>query len=180
MTLTRTAPLLLTALITLTGCRATMQGTHDMQGTHAMSGGHEMTAGAMTKDGTSGSMSGDSMMKGEAMMKAALSGTFRALHAPTSGSVRLGRDAAGRVTVTITDLKTEPAPDLHVWLLPAGPVTDTPALRDAKYVDLGTIETSVTSRTLTVPDGVNVDGYTNVVLWCDQFSVAFAVAALNP
>lgn len=174
MTLTRTAPLLLTALITLTGCRATMQGTHDM------SGGHEMTAGAMTKDGTSGSMSGDSMMKGEAMMKAALSGTFRALHAPTSGSVRLGRDAAGRVTVTITDLKTEPAPDLHVWLLPAGPVTDTPALRDAKYMDLGTIETSVTSRTLTVPDGVNVDGYTNVVLWCDQFSVAFAVAALNP
>lgn len=175
MTLTRTAPLLLTALITLTGCRATMQGAH------AMSGGHEMTAGAMTKDTMSGgSMSGDSMMKGEAMMKAALSGTFRALHAPTSGSVRLGHDAAGRVTVTITDLKTEPAPDLHVWLLPAGPVTDTPALRDAKYVDLGTIETSVTSRTLTVPDGVNVDGYTNVVLWCDQFSVAFAVAALNP
>lgn len=174
MTLTRTAPLLLTALITLTGCRATMQGTH------AMSGGPEMTAGAMSKDGTSGSMSGDSMMKGEAMMKAALSGTFSTLHAPTSGSVRLGHDAAGRVTVTITDLKTEPAPDLHVWLLPAGPVTDTPALRDAKYVDLGTIETSVTSRTLTVPDGVNVDGYTNVVLWCDQFSVAFAVAALNP
>lgn len=177
--LTRTAPMILTAVLALTGCRAT-SGDHAMAD-DKMAGDHAMTD-TMAKDGA---MSGDHAMTdtmaakpGDSMMKA-LSGDFKTQHAPTTGRASLNKGADGRYSVTITNLKTEPAPDLHVWLLPAGDTTDSPELRKAKYIDLGTIETTVASKTLAVPAGISVDGYTNVVLWCDQFSVAFATAALK-
>lgn len=111
--------------------------------------------------------------------KGMLSGTFRALEAPTTGSVKLARDAQGRWTLTLSALKTEPAPDLHVWLVPGAVVRNTPELRRSKYLDLGTTETTAKSKTFTLPRNFEPGTYKNVVLWCDQFSVAFAAAALK-
>ena len=109
--LTRTAPMVLTAIPALTGCRA-MSGDHAMTD-DKMAGDHAMTDTMAAKPG-------DAMK--------ALSGDFKTQHAPTTGSATLNKGADGRYAVTITNLKTEPAPDLHVWLLPAGDVTDGPAL----------------------------------------------------
>lgn len=106
-------------------------------------------------------------------------GVFKTLHAPTQGSARLAKNAQGRWTLTVTGLKTEPAPDLHVWLVPQSPVRDTPALMQGKHLDLGTIQTVTKSRSYVLPAGVDPGGYRSVVLWCKQFSVAFAAAPLQ-
>lgn len=111
-------------------------------------------------------------------MKTTLTGSFRALHAPTTGAVTLARNAQGRWTLTIRNLKTEPAPDLKVWLLAAKTVKDTPELRNEKYIDLGEIATTGT-RTFLLPATFTPEQAGSVVLWCDQFSVAFAAATLK-
>ena len=111
-------------------------------------------------------------------MKPTLTGSFRALHAPTTGAVTLARNAQGRWTLTIRNLKTEPAPDLKVWLLAAKTVKDTPELRKEKYIDLGEIATTGT-RTFLLPATFKPEQAGSVVLWCDQFSVAFAAATLK-
>ncbi|MFK7603004.1 DM13 domain-containing protein [Deinococcus sp. SM5_A1] len=115
----------------------------------------------------------------DGMTKASMSGTFTALEAPTTGSVKLGKDAKGQYTLTISNLKTEPAPDLHVWLVPGGTVKDTPDLKKGKYADLGKIETTAKSKTFVLPKGIDPAEYRNVVLWCDEFSVVFAAAVLK-
>ncbi|GGS35478.1 DM13 domain-containing protein [Deinococcus knuensis] len=136
--------------------------------------GHTMT-------GAAGSMTGSAMKEGAAKagaMKTTLTGSFRALHAPTTGTVTLARNAQGRWTLTIRNLKTEPAPDLKVWLLAAKTVKDTPELRNEKYIDLGEIATTGT-RTFLLPATFTPEQAGSVVLWCDQFSVAFAAATLK-
>ena len=134
--------------------------------------GHTMTGGAMP--GTT--MKGSAVQAGA--MKTTLTGSFRALHAPTTGAVTLARNAQGRWTLTIRNLKTEPAPDLKVWLLAAKTVKDTPELRNEKYIDLGEIATTGT-RTFLLPATFKPEQAGSVVLWCDQFSVAFAAATLK-
>lgn len=114
----------------------------------------------------------------DTMMKGYMSGTFTALEAPTTGTVKLGKNARGQYTLTISNLKTEPAPDLRVWLVLGGAVKNTPDLKKGKYVDLGTIDTAK-SKTFALPKDFKPEEYRNVVLWCDQFSVAFATAALK-
>lgn len=106
-------------------------------------------------------------------------GSFRALHAPTTGTVTLSRNAQGRWTLTVRNLNTEPAPDLRVWLLAGTTVKDTPALRQEKYTDLGEIATTVKSRTFLLPASFRPEQAGSVVLWCDQFSVVFAAATLK-
>jgi len=106
-------------------------------------------------------------------------GAFKTLHALAQGHARLAKNAQGRWTLIITGLKTEPAPDLHVWLVPQSPVRDTPALMQGKHPDLGTIQTTTKSRTSVLPTGVDPAEYRNAVLWCEQFSVAFAAATLQ-
>ena len=178
--LLRASVLLLTATFALTACRAVGGDSmaKDQMAKDQMAGDH-MAPGAMAGDKmTADKMTSDKVAP-ESMMKASLTGDFKALHAPTTGSVALAKGADGRWTLTISNLKTEPAPDLHVWLVPAGEVTDSPELRKTRYIDLGTVQTAIASKALLLPAGIDAAAYPNVVLWCDQFSVAFAAAALK-
>jgi hypothetical protein len=130
----------------------------------------------MTKPAASAPAMTDTLPK---PMSTTRMGAFKTLYAPTQGNVRLAKNAQGRWTLTVTGLKTEPAPDLHVWLVPQSPVKDTPTLAQGKRLDLGTIQTTTTSRTYVLPANMKPDGYRSVVLWCEQFSVAFAAATLQ-
>lgn len=159
------------ALLSLALLGATLSAS-PVLGQAAAQPGHTMTGGAMpgTTTKRSAAQAG--------AMKTTLTGSFRALHAPTTGAVTLARNAQGRWTLTIRNLKTEPAPDLKVWLLAAKTVKDTPELRNEKYIDLGEIATTGT-RTFLLPATFTPEQAGSVVLWCDQFSVAFAAATLK-
>ncbi len=117
-------------------------------------------------------------MKPDTMTKAR-TGSFKSLHAPTKGSVSLAKNAQGRWTLTIRNLKTEPAPDLKVWLVNAKMIKDTPDLKKGQYIDLGMVASTITRKTFVLPANVKAEQINNVVLWCDQFSVAFASALLK-
>ncbi len=117
----------------------------------------------------------DTMKDG--MMKD-VSASFTTVHAPTTGTatIKVGKEGS---TLEFSNFKTEPAPDLHVWLyngLPSELKDSDPLKVSGKYIDLGGLKTNVSSASIKIPAGTDLTKYNSVVLWCDQFSVTFGVA----
>ena len=89
---------------------------------------------------------------------------------PASGAVRILKTAAGGV-VRMEDFKTINGPDLFVYL-----TTD---LEATEFVDLGELKATEGNINYTVPEGVDTDAYSYVVVWCKQFGVLFNYADIS-
>jgi hypothetical protein len=62
-------------------------------------------------------------------------------------------------------------PDLFVWLVRGGDVND--------YVDLGRLKGNLGSQNYTIPEGVDLAQYDQVLIWCRAFRVLFGSATLE-
>lgn len=129
----------------------------------------------------------DGAMKDGAMsdsMGKASQGTFKSVEAPTSGKVSWSK-SGDNYLVKITGLKTEPAPDLNVWLYQDqdGVKKGATNLKVAgKYFTVGTLKKFGGDFTFTVAakDLPRAAGkFSSVVLWCDQVRAAFGSAVLE-
>ena len=103
-------------------------------------------------------------------------GGFESLAHPASGTASAIRRSDGRVALTFTDFRVSNGPDLRVYLV-AGPARDEGEVGD--HVDLGELEGNVGDQQYDVPEGVDLERYGTVVVWCRAFSVAFARAPLR-
>ena len=104
------------------------------------------------------------------------SGTFVDRSHPTSGQVKVLTDGERRV-LRLEDLRTDNGPDLNVYLVPAAP--DAPAGEFGQdFVDLGDLKGNVGDQNYDIPDDVDLERYSTVVIWCVRFSVAFGAAGL--
>jgi len=133
-------------------------------------------AGTMSDTMKDGVMS-DSMGK-------ASQGSFKSVEAPTSGKVSWSK-SGDNYLLKITGLKTEAAPDLKVWLYQdqGGVKKGATNLKVAgKYFTVGGLKKfggdfSFTVAAKDLPKDMNK--FNSVVLWCDQVSAAFGIAALK-
>lgn len=101
---------------------------------------------------------------------------------PTSGLVRLVREADGAVIVRIEGLNTSDGPDLHVVVsdAPVLPGTDGWHVFDkGRYVDLGSLKGNRGDANYVVPAGTDISGLNSVSIWCDRFDVSFGAASLK-
>ncbi|MFB9991637.1 DM13 domain-containing protein [Deinococcus oregonensis] len=108
-------------------------------------------------------------------------GTFHSLAAPTTGTAVLVKQG-GNTTLQLKNLKTEPGPDLQVWLYRnAAPLKGAKdaTIAKGKYIKVGTLKTFNGSFSYVIPKGTDVTQYKSVVIWCDQVKTAFAAAALQ-
>lgn len=136
---------------------------------HNMSNMMDMQKDTMKPD----SMKTDSMMSDG--MKSALEGSFVSLEAPTMGKVSIKGQK-----LTLTDLKTEAAPDLKVWLYRKAVMNKSEVKKsEGTYVEVGGLKTFSGKFEFTLPAGVKASDYQSVVLWCDLVSAAFGVANLH-
>jgi len=106
---------------------------------------------------------------------------LHSLGAPTTGQVS-AEEKAGQVVVTLTDLKTEPGPDLQVWLYtkqaPAKGATDA-AIVAVRHVKVGALKTFNGTFTFKAPAGTKLADYKSVVLYCAVAKTAFAAGDLK-
>ncbi len=89
---------------------------------------------------------------------------------PASGIVRVINTDAGAV-IRYENFKTINGPDLYVYL-----AND---LEAEDYVSLGTLKATEGNVNYTVPEGVDVNDYKYVMVWCRQFGVLFNYADLT-
>jgi hypothetical protein len=90
-----------------------------------------------------------------------------------SGTALLIEKAPGEWIVRFEDFSVRNGPDLFVYLSPS-----TDGYTDAA-VEVGTLKATDGSFNTAVPAGTNVGEMRSVVIWCKQFAVQFAVAALR-
>ena len=99
------------------------------------------------------------------------SGSVRGLEHTSSGKAEIIKLSSGATVLQLRDLKTDPGPDLRVYL-----ATDESA---AKFVDLGVLKGNQGNQRYTVPAGTSTSRYDTVLVWCRSFSVGFAAADLT-
>jgi Electron transfer DM13 len=103
-------------------------------------------------------------------LTALFQGTFAGASHPTSGTVKLSKDAAGKKFLVFENFKTDAGPDLRIYL------SD-----DLKATNYTEITNKVASGTFQVPvdAAVNTDTKRKVLIWCKQFTVLFGSADLK-
>lgn len=78
------------------------------------------------------------------------------------------------------DFEVGPGPAYHVYLVPGfedvTPDTDVAA---TMFVDLGRLRAFKGSQIYPIPDGVDVNKYGSVVIWCEHFGVLISPAKLT-
>lgn len=107
-------------------------------------------------------------------------GSFK--HVDPSDPVHFGE---GGVTVyndllhLESDFKVGPGPKYHVYLVPEAGVTPDTRIQDTMFVDLGRLKAFTGSQNYPIPEGVNLNDYKSVVIWCEQFNVLISPAAIT-
>ena len=105
---------------------------------------------------------------------ASLEGTFVGLAHATEGTARIVEPAGGGRVLTLTDFRTDPGPDLYVYV--------TPGQTSGEDVDgstqLARLKGNVGSQQYELPAELDLSGGATVVIWCRSFTVSFGAAQL--
>ncbi|MBH1938498.1 DM13 domain-containing protein [Streptomyces sp. AV19] len=100
----------------------------------------------------------------------------------TSGSVRILQAPDGSRTLRLEGLATSNGPDVKV-LLSDAPVKPGRAgwhvFDDGAHVGLGSLKGNKGDQNYALPEGLDLDKYTSVSIWCDRFDVSFGATALT-
>jgi hypothetical protein len=110
-------------------------------------------------------------------------GKFLTHEHETSGTARIVRRADGSHRLEFVGLVTSNGPDLRVWL------TDQPVragragwhvFDDGEWVELGRLKGNRGDQAYDIPNGVDLDQFSSVSIWCKRFAVSFGAADLRP
>lgn len=89
------------------------------------------------------------------------------------GTASILETAPGRFTLRFEEFSVRNGPDLYVYLSP-----DSAGYADGA-LELGTLKATDGAFGYELPDGADPTDYASAVIWCKQFGVLFAVAALK-
>jgi hypothetical protein len=108
-----------------------------------------------------------------------LSGQFKGYAHETEGTAAI-YDMDGKRILRLTNFKTSNGPDVHVYLIAAPDAKDDATVKNADFVDLGSMKGNVGDQNYDVPDMVDLAKYRAVTIWCKRFNVNFGTAPLAP
>jgi nitric oxide reductase large subunit len=78
----------------------------------------------------------------------------------------------------LTEFETSNGPDVHVYLTAAEVEKGSDAIKQAGFIDLGSIKGNKGDQNYDIPADANLNKYKNVTIWCARFGVNFGQAAL--
>jgi len=108
-----------------------------------------------------------------------LSGQFKGYAHATEGTAAIyGMDS--RRILRLTNFRTSNGPDVHVYLVAAPDTKDDATVKNAAFVDLGSLKGNIGDQNYDVPDTVDLSKYRAVTIWCKRFNINFATAPLAP
>ena len=68
---------------------------------------------------------------------------------------------------------------MHVYLVAAADAKDDATVKNAGFIDLGSIKGNIGDQNYDLPEGVDLAKYRAVTVWCKRFGVNFATAPLG-
>lgn len=107
------------------------------------------------------------------------SGEFIDLAHVGSGTALILELEDGSRILRFEDLDVDNGPDLRVILSPTGLVDDDAAYDDGDFLDLGDLKGNKGNQNYEIPDGVDIDDFGTVAIWCRRFNVTFNAAPIG-
>ena len=108
------------------------------------------------------------------------SGQFYSILHPTAGTAAIYQMGDGTRVLRLTSFSTSNGPDVHVYMVAAADAKDAATVRQAGFIDLGTLKGNVGDQNYTLGGDLDLAKYRAVSIWCKRFSVNFGAAALRP
>ena len=100
-------------------------------------------------------------------------GNFKGLAHETKGLASIYQLADGKRTLRLTEFETSNGPDVHVYLTAAEVEKGSDAIKEAGFVDLGSMKGNKGDQNYDIPVDADLNKYKNVTIWCARFSVNF-------
>ena len=100
-----------------------------------------------------------------------LTGEFVSVAHPTSGTASINSE---ETKLSFTNFKTDAGPLLEVWMVSR----QTPTTIDT-YVSLGNLKGIEGNFIYDIPNGLDIEKFNHVVIWCVQASVSFGYAVIE-
>jgi hypothetical protein len=119
-----------------------------------------------------------SMAKGTEPMVLA-KGDFRGLAHDTKGEATVHQLSDGKRVLRLTGFETSNGPDVHVYLVGAEVAKDNATVKQAGFIDLGSIKGNKGDQNYEVPADADLNKYKSVSIWCARFGVNFGAATLG-
>ncbi len=113
----------------------------------------------------------------DAPMKLA-SGEFHSGAHETKGTAAIFQLGDGKRTLRLTNFATSNGPDVRVYLVAAPDAKDDDTVKNAGFVELGSLKGNIGDQNYDVPANVDLAKYRAVTIWCARFSVNFGTAPL--
>jgi hypothetical protein len=106
-------------------------------------------------------------------------GKFKGLAHETKGTAAIYQLADGKRTLRLSDFETSNGPDVHVYLTVAEVEKGNDAIKQAGFIDLGSMKGNKGDQNYDIPTEADLNKYRNVTIWCARFGVNFGMAALD-
>ena len=105
-------------------------------------------------------------------------GNFRGIAHETKGIASIYKLPDGKNVLRFSAFETSNGPDVHVYLVAASDAKDDATVKQARFIDLGSIKGNIGDQNYDLPAGVDLSRYRAVTVWCKRFGVNFATAPL--
>ena len=105
-------------------------------------------------------------------------GNFKGLAHETKGLASIYQLPDGKRTLRLTEFETSNDPDVHVYLTASEIDKGDDAIKEAGFIDLGSMKGNKGDQNYDIPANANLNKYKNVTIWCARFGVNFGQAAL--
>jgi hypothetical protein len=106
-------------------------------------------------------------------------GDFRGLAHETKGVAAVHQLGDGKRILRLTNFETSNGPDVHVYLVAAEVAKDNATVKQAGFIDLGSMKGNKGDQNYEVPADADLNTYKSVSIWCARFGVNFGAATLG-
>jgi len=106
-------------------------------------------------------------------------GNFRGLAHETKGLAAMYQLPDGKRILRLTSFETSNGPDVHVYLVAAELANDNATVKQAGFIDLGSLKGNKGDQNYEVPENTDLNKYKSVSIWCARFGVNFGAASLS-
>jgi hypothetical protein len=106
-------------------------------------------------------------------------GDFRGLAHETKGLAAVYQLPDGKRLLRLSNFETSNGPDVHVYLVAAEVAKDNATVKQAGFIDLGSLKGNKGDQNYEVPADADLNKYKSVSIWCARFGVNFGAATLG-
>ena len=107
------------------------------------------------------------------------SGNFFGVMHPTAGTATIYLLGNGDRILRFTNFRTSNGPDVHVYLVAADNAKDSATVKEADFIDLGTVKGNIGDQNYPLGQDLDLSKYRTVSIWCKRFAVNFGAAPLR-